>query len=179
MRLRLNRQRRDSFEAFSVIHNTFRKGMDPISAIGLAGSLVGISDVIARSLRRLIELQSRYRSASLTVSLLIGQITTIKAALDQITQWVTSSLVSIPKHEQLVADLGVSLESCKLLVTVLEERISQLECDQGANLNVKGKIGFLWEESDLNIYTNHLNNQIHALNLFLTALHWYVRQASK
>jgi hypothetical protein len=148
--------------------------MDPVSAIGLVGSLVGISDVIAKSLKRLKELQSRYRNASLTVGLLIGQITTIKAALDQITQWVTSSLVNIPRHEQLVADLEISLESCKLLVTVLEERISQLECDDNTNLNVKNKIGFLWEESEFNIYTNHLNNQVNALNLFLTALHWYV-----
>jgi hypothetical protein len=148
--------------------------MDPVSAIGLAGSLVNICDVIAKSLKRLKELQSRYKSASLTVSLLIGQITTVKAALDQITEWVTSSLVDIPRHEQLVADLDVSLESCKLLVTVLEERISQLERDDAANLNVKGKIGFLWEESEFNTFTNHLNNQTHALNLFLTALHWYV-----
>lgn len=145
-----------------------------MSAIGLVGSLVGISDIIAKSLRRLIDLQSRYRSASLVVSLLIGQLTTLKAAVNQITEWVGSSLLNKPKNEQVVADLKTSSESCKLLILVLEERISQLERDDiSGNLNVKGKIGFLWEESDLKEFSNHLNNQANALNLLLTALHWY------
>ncbi|RDL41329.1 Transducin (Alpha subunit), insertion [Venustampulla echinocandica] len=145
--------------------------MDPISVIGLAESLVGISDIIAKSLRRLINLQSRYRSASLVVSLLIGQLTTLKAAVNQITEWAGSSLFNTPKNEQVVADLKTSLESCKLLILVLEERISQLERDTSGSLNVKGKVEFLWEESDLKEFSNHLNNQANALNLLLTALH--------
>ena len=146
--------------------------MDPISVIGLAGSLVGIGDVIAKSLCRLINLQSRYRSASLVVSLLIGQLTTLKAALNQITEFVTSSLTSVPRHEQLVADFEISLESCRLLCVVLEERIDLLECNNSGSLNVKGKVGFLWEESELNDFTNHLNHQVNSLNLLLAALHW-------
>jgi hypothetical protein len=146
--------------------------MDPVSAISLAASLVSIGDVLARSLRCLIDLQSRYRSASLIVNLLIGQLTTLKAAVNQITDWVTSSLFNSPTHEQVVADLETSLESCKLLILVLEERISQLERDGRGSLSVKGKIGFLWDESDLKEFSNHLSNQANALNLLLTALHW-------
>ncbi|EPE34221.1 Transducin (alpha subunit), insertion [Glarea lozoyensis ATCC 20868] len=145
--------------------------MDPVSAIGLAASLVSVGDVLARSLQCLINLQSRYRSASLIVSLLIGQLTTLKAAVNQITDWVTTSLFNDPKHEQVVADLEISLESCKILILVLEERLSQLERDGGGNLNVKGKIGFLWDESELKEFSNHLSNQANALNLLLTALH--------
>jgi chaperonin cofactor prefoldin len=146
--------------------------MDPVSAVGLAGALVGIGDVITRSIRSLIDLQSKYRSSSLVVSLLIGQLTTLKAALNQITEWVGNSLVSVPQHEQLVADLQASLGSCHVLIFVLEERIEKLEQEQdhGDDLTVKGKIGFLLEESSLNEFTNHLNNQVNALNLLLTAL---------
>ena len=79
----------------------------------------------------------------------------------------------MPRHEQLVADLQVSLESCHVLIIVLEERIENLE--QGGiagDLTAKGKIGFLLEEGGLNEFNNHLNNQVNALNLLLTALHW-------
>ncbi|TVY47961.1 Guanine nucleotide-binding protein subunit alpha [Lachnellula occidentalis] len=115
--------------------------MDPISVIGLAGSLVGISDVIARSLRRLINLQSRYRSASLVVSLPIGQLSTLKSALNQVRDFVTSSLKRVPRHEQLVADFGVSLESGKLLITALEEHIDHVEINDNGSLHAKGKVG--------------------------------------
>jgi len=147
--------------------------MDPVSIIGLAGSLVGITDVVARSLKSLINLQSKYRSSNLVVSLIIGQLTTINAALNQITEWVTGSLATIPLHGQLVADLQVSLESCYVLILVIEERIEALEQEQDSgNLTLKGKVGFLLEEGGLNEFTNLLNNQINALNLLITALHW-------
>lgn len=148
--------------------------MDPISAVGLAGALVGIGDVLPRSIRSLISLQSRYRSSSLVVNLLIGQLTTLKAALNQITELVTGSLANTTLLQQLVADLQVSLESCHVLIFVLEERIEGLEQtdSDGVNLTAKGKIGFLLEESGLNEFNNHLNNQVNALNLLLTALNW-------
>jgi hypothetical protein len=149
-------------------------GMDPISVIGLTGTLIGISKSIADSLQYLVNLQSKFRSASLVVSLLIGQLTTLKAALNQITEWVSDHLVNVPRHEQLVADLQVSLESCHVLIIVLEERIENLEQESGiaGGLTAKGKIGFLLEEGGLNDFNNHLNNQVNALNLLLTALHW-------
>lgn len=150
--------------------------MDPVSAVGLAGALVGIGDVLTRSIRSLISLQSKYRSSSLVVSLLIGQLTTLKAALNQITELVTGTLINIPLHQQLVADLQVSLESCHVLIFVLQDRIGGLEQEHsnGISLTAKGKIGFLLEESGLNEFNNHLNHQVNAMTLLLTALNWYV-----
>lgn len=133
-----------------------------------------ISDVIRGSLGRLVNIQSKYKSSSLVVSLLIGQLTTLKAALDQITEWVAPSLVNLPQHQQLVADLDISLKSCEIVVSILEERIAQLQWDDENDLKFKGKVMFLWEESRLNEFMDHLNNQTNALNLFLTALNWYV-----
>lgn len=148
--------------------------MDPVSALGLAGALIGIGDVITRSLGSLISLQSKYRSSSLVVTVIIGQLTTLKAALNQITEWATNSLVSALMHEQLVADLQVSLESCHVLIFLLEERIERLQqgVDDDGSWTIKGKIGFLLEGTGLNKFTNHLNNQVNVLNLLLTALNW-------
>jgi hypothetical protein len=150
--------------------------MDPVSAIGLAGALVGIGDVLTRSIRSLVGLQSKYRSSSLVVSLLIGQLTTLKAALNQITEFVTGSLINVSLHEQLVGDLQVSLESCHVLIYVLEERIQGLEREDdesdGSGLSTKGKAKFLLEESTLNEFNNYLSSQVNALNLLLTALNW-------
>jgi hypothetical protein len=147
--------------------------MDPASILGLTGAVIKISDVIARSLLSLIKLQSKCRTASLVITLLIGQLTTLKAAINQITEWISNSLINIPVHEQLVSDLQVSLESCQVLILVLEERIKGLEKEQNeeGEINLKGKLGFLMEEGGLQEFTNHLNNQANALNL-LTAFQW-------
>jgi hypothetical protein len=148
--------------------------MDPLSIVGLTGTLVKISSVIAHSLLCLINLQSKYRSSSLIITLLIGQLTTLKAALNQITEWVSSSLLNIPVHEQLVADIQVALESCQVLIFVLEERIEGLELEhsEGGGMNMKGKVGFLLMEDGLTEFNGHLNNQVNALNLLLTAFQW-------
>jgi len=150
--------------------------MEPVSAIGLAGALVGIGDVITRSIRSLMSLQSKYRSASLVVSSLIGQLTTLKAALNQINQVVSGSVAKLPLHGQLVDDLRVSLGSCHVLMFVLEERIEGLDrnCDQtgGNDPSAKGKAKFLLEESSLHEFNTYLSSQVNALDLLLSALNW-------
>lgn len=146
--------------------------MDPASIIALAGSAISIVDVIGRSLSFLLELQTKSRNANLTVSLLIGQLSTLKAALNQISEWITTSLVGVPRHEQLIADLDVSLEACKVLVLLLDDRIFHLKSSLTSQVAAVAKAHFLWEEKGMNDYLNLLNNQINALNLLLTALQW-------
>jgi hypothetical protein len=43
-----------------------------------------------------MDFQSRYKAADLKVSLLIGQLSTLKAALKQIIKLTNSSLVALP-----------------------------------------------------------------------------------
>jgi hypothetical protein len=146
--------------------------MDPISATGLATSLISTVDIIARSVSFLLALQTRYRQADLTVSLLIGQLSTLKAALNQICEWIKTKLVAVPRHEQLVKDLNVSIEGCKVLLLVLDERIVSCERSEDDSLNAMGKARLLWAGSDIDQYLAQLNNHIIALNLLLTALQW-------
>jgi hypothetical protein len=153
--------------------------MDPISIIGLTGSLISIGEVITKSIKHLIDLHSRYQNASLAVTLLIGQLTTVKAALQEVLTWIKSSLEGITEHELLVKDLDTSIGSCKIVVAFLDERINLLVLNQkNANdLPVRGRLKFLWDENEMGEFTNHLNNQINALNLLLTAIQWYVSKA--
>jgi len=86
---------------------TFKYSFESVSAIDLAGSLVGIADVVTRSLKALVNLQSKFWSSSLVINLIIVQLTTLKDVLTHITVWITSSLLSILMHEQLIVDLQV------------------------------------------------------------------------
>ena len=147
--------------------------MDPASIIGVAGSIVTIVGVISKSVQSLLDLQTKYKKANLTVSLLIGQLSTLKAALNQISAWISTSLVDAPRHQQLVADLTTSLDGCELLILLLDDRLNHLKRSSTVSLNTLGRARLLWGESDMQEYLNQLNNQISALNLLLTALQWF------
>ena len=146
--------------------------MDPVSAVGLAGSVLGIIDIVTRSVQTLQNLQKKYKDADLTVSLLIGQLSTLKAALFQISEWINTSLVNAPQHHQLVADLTISLNCCELLIRVLSARLHEFKRTDSGSLSTMGKGLFAWEETDRRELLNHLDHQTNALNLLLTTFQW-------
>jgi hypothetical protein len=148
--------------------------MEPISVIGIAGTVLSIGASITRSILFLVSLQGKYQTSSLVVSSLIGQLATLKAALNQITQWISDdNLVAAPLDEQLEIDLQISLESCEAVISALEEGIDGLgRAHDDGGLSVKGKISYVFNEGNLSEFSNLLSNQAVALNLLLTALNW-------
>ena len=145
--------------------------MDLISAIGLAGSIVGIIDVAARSISALRALQQQWKMVDLTVSLSIGQLTTLKSALNQIEEWITNNLNEI-EHYQLVIDLGTSLESCKTLLLFIDEQLNHLGLSDSNHSSVESRIKVVLQDNTVKECATHLANQSAALNLLLTALNW-------
>ncbi|MCJ1314931.1 hypothetical protein MMC15_000245 [Xylographa vitiligo] len=146
--------------------------MDPVSIAGLAASVLSIVNVIAKNVNALSTLQAKHSNADLSVFLLIGQLSTLKAALGLISVWIkTAGLAAKSEHLQLVEDLRVALNGCEVLILILDDRVDQLANKEGSEgLKVQGKIVFLWEEQELGVYVNHLNNQVNALNLLLSAI---------
>ena len=145
--------------------------MDPVSVLGLAGSIVGIVEVAARSISALRALQQRWKTADLTINILISQLTTLKAALSQIKEWISNSLSAI-QHYQLVMDLGASLESCDTLLLFIDGQLSHLNWNDSNALDFDSKIKAVLQDKKVQECANHLANQSAALNLLLTALSW-------
>lgn len=145
--------------------------MDPVSAIGLVGSVVGIIDVITKSVAYLSGLHSSYKIADLKVRLLIGQLSTLKAALDQVANLINSR-PNIPRDHKLVSDLSIALTCVEAVIFAVDDQLSDLQRNGNQGLNTLSKVGFVWDEQTINDYLSLLNNQVNALNLFLTALQW-------
>ena len=145
--------------------------MDPVSAIGLAGSILGIIDVATRSIGALRALQQRWEMADLTISLLISQLSTLKAALSQIEGWISTNLNAI-QHYQLVMDLGASLESCETLLLFIDGTLSHLALNDSNPLSLESRIKAVLQDKTVKECATHLANQSTALNLLLTAMNW-------
>ena len=148
--------------------------MDPVSIVGLAGSIVNIVDIIAKSIKNLRELQQKWKAADLIVNSLIGQLFTLKSALTKIEEWMSSSLSKEPQHEQLAVDLKQSLECCHFLVTFMYDHLLLLDWNEANRLTSSSKIRAVFHDSEVKDCATYLDRQTNALNLLLTALNWFV-----
>ncbi|KAK6611298.1 hypothetical protein H4I95_02094 [Botrytis cinerea] len=101
--------------------------MDPVSIFGLTGSVLTAGKVVMNLIASLNTLKSKYESAGLMAILLIGQLTTIKTALNEVSNWIATSLHGFDKHDQLIINLESSLESCHVFILMLDNRIIQLD----------------------------------------------------
>lgn len=146
--------------------------MDPASAISLAGSVVAIVGLATKMIKCLHELQERSKEAGLMVALLISQLTTLRAALNQIEEWISSSLAAVPQYHQLIMDLEGSLCSCNILIACMDHHISKLAWTEDEALTYKSRVRVVLEDRAIKDCLDHLNNQINALNLLLTVFNW-------
>ncbi|KAF7900085.1 hypothetical protein EAF00_004421 [Botryotinia globosa] len=142
--------------------------MDPASILTLIGSVFTTGKVIMSLITNLATLKSKYKSASLMASHLIVRLTTIKAALDEVSKCIATSLQGAERNEQLIFNLESSLESCHVFILMLEDRITRLD-QNGIDRQLKGKVNLLWNKSEIQELNNYLSNQISALHLLLTA----------
>lgn len=119
-------------------------------------------------IKSLQELRRHWKEADLTVPLLISQLTTLKAALNQIAEWISSSLVDIPQYRQLIIDLEESLGSCNDLITFMDHHMAKLAWTETQALTYESRVRVILEGKAIKDCLNHLNNQSNALNLLLT-----------
>ena len=145
--------------------------MDPVSATGLAGSVIGLIDVAARSISALRALQRRWKAADLTITLLISQLMTLRAALNQIEEWITAS-PNANQHYQLIIDLGASLESCEILLLFIDGKLNELDWSDNNVLSFESRIKIALQDTAVKECATHLANQSMALNLLLTVISW-------
>jgi guanine nucleotide-binding protein G(i) subunit alpha len=148
---------------------------DPVSVIGAAGSILGILEVLCKSISTLHELHSRWKEAEFTFINLVSQLTALKAALYKLQEWIDSDIADL--HHQLVIDLDVSITCCRMLVGKIDTHLSEM--NQGAvfpgarnTLGVESKIKLVFKSGELEDLQKMLERQTNALTLLLTACNW-------
>ena len=75
--------------------------MEVTATIGFATAIIQTIDVVARTINTLRKLQVRWKTTDFAISQLIGQLTALKAALDQISSWVSGIVGRFPQNHQL------------------------------------------------------------------------------
>ncbi|KAL5336922.1 hypothetical protein BJX70DRAFT_400102 [Aspergillus crustosus] len=121
--------------------------MDPISVISAVGSILGIIDVATRSIHTLSDLQARYTSISYKATILIGQFSTLNAALGQIKQFLDLLAPVSPNGgiSQISVDISTVLDCCQTIMAPLDQELSRM---RKPHLTIRDKTGILWHEKE-------------------------------
>lgn len=150
--------------------------MDPISIIGLLATAGNIATTITCTIKSLSDLRDQIKEADVRIRLLIGELSTIKSALNQINDWAHYLDDTHLKQTDVIAGLKVSLEGCQLAMDALAEEVRLLvgNATSQTNLNpsFKTRSKYAWNESTIQQHENRLHAQIAALQLLLQAVRW-------
>ncbi|KAI9701581.1 MAG: hypothetical protein M1836_001637 [Candelina mexicana] len=142
--------------------------MEPISVLGAAASAITVVQLCTDSLEALFQLRDKYKNADLTVRLLITQLSTLRTALSQISEWVNDSVHDATS--ELVLDLTTSLDGCRFLMETLNDRLKCLESDDAKPLTMRKRTLMIWREKERTDFLALLGHNIAALQLLLTAM---------
>jgi hypothetical protein len=144
------------------------------AALGLVAAVGSVITIVSKSILSLNTARLKFSEADLSVELLVGQLYTVRTALNQVQAFVkeSDSFIYDGQHEDFATDLCTAVEHSSLLVQHIDNQISRLKWVPGEHLQTWSKARLLMEEKLLRDNLMLLNNQISALNLCLTAFRW-------
>ena len=141
--------------------------MDPITAVGTLGAVIGIIDVITKTISGLREVGARYKDAEFAVAALVSQLTTLRAALTKIREWMDSAPAE--SHYQVVMDLGDALSFCGMLTDKLESEVLRCTRSTMGVLKARSKLKFAVGGKSIEDLQGVVLNLTVALNLVIGA----------
>lgn len=145
--------------------------MEVVTILGAAASVATVIEVSASCINKLLDLRAKYKVSNMNVQVSVAQLSTLKAALTQISAWTCEDPELIPYH--LGTDLRLSLNSCQTLVDGLNDYLSQIRTDGTTTLSFSRKAKFLLNGREWTHLQTLLSHQISAIQLFLITMQWY------
>lgn len=141
-----------------------------MEVVGGVSGVLTVVTAVTKLAKSLNEVRDRYNNVALNTTLVSSQLNSIRAALEAIADWRTTTRDTSRPSQQLDQDLAVSLNCCAILVTVIDSKLGEA----GYTPGMKYKIRHLWLEDTLKEYLSNLEGQVRSLQLLLTIFQWYV-----
>jgi len=143
---------------------------EAIVVVGAVASIVQIINVITKSINCLSDIRSQWKNADLACLSLAAQLTTLRAALTKIHEWMDDSLGAA--HHQLVMDLDVSISCCNLLILKIDSLLPDLTELTESKPDFPSKMKVLFGSRNIDEAQKLIERQTSALGLLLSACSW-------
>jgi hypothetical protein len=152
--------------------------MDPASLVGVLSAAGGIVSLIVQTVKKLSELRQRFQEANVTIRLLMSELLTVRAALQQVDDWTRFNLTpSSEIQEDLRSAFEISIDGCTMAMELLADEVDQLlGNDSGEAFLIRLKS--LWSEDMMKLHQQRLHTQVGALQLLLQAVQMLVHEAA-
>jgi hypothetical protein len=144
--------------------------MDPASLVGVLSAAGGIVQLIIQTVKKLNELRERFQEANVTIRLLMSELLTVRAALQQVDDWTKYSWTpATPVQEDLQSAFEISIDGCTMAMELLSDEVDELlGHDTGESFIFR--IKSLWKEDMMTTHQQRLHTQVGALQLLLQAI---------
>ena len=139
-----------------------------MEVVGAVSGVLTVVSAVTKLAKSLNEVRDRYNNVALNTTLVASQLNSIRAALEAIADWRTTSNDNSKPSRQLDEDLAISLNCCAILITVIDSKLGEA----GYTPGMKQKIRHLWLEDVLKEYLSNLEGQVRSLQLLLTIFQW-------
>jgi hypothetical protein len=153
--------------------------MDPATLLGVVASSIQIAQLIGATIQNLHTLKGKFQDADVTIRLISGQLSTIKAAIIQIHEWAEFNFDDSPKEEKFSDGLNVALDGCRAAMDALSEEVEELITGTGNTTGVlptapgiRARLKVVWSEDSMKAHQDRLYGQVQALQILLTAGQW-------
>jgi hypothetical protein len=146
--------------------------MEPLSIIGAVAACGELVTMIARVTSNLHTLKTRWTEGARSLQLLIGKLSSIRAALIQIKDWAEFNASTSPNGEEMRDSLGIAIEGCQVIIEALGHDVERL----GLGDSVVSRLKQLFFDSTIREHEGRLDSQVTALQLLLNAAYWYVSE---
>jgi len=144
---------------------------DPITIIGTIGAVGNIIDLVSKTISSIRDLRGRWKDADLAFLSLTSQLSALRAALVKIQEWSDNELAVDPNY-QLIMDLDLTMNFCRLLVKRFDEFFLNLDQTVDEPLDFASKVKFVFGERDLDGVQKMVERQVCVMTLLLTTAYW-------
>lgn len=139
----------------------------------MAGKYARIIELAANCVFRLQAAANRNQKPDLTTTLLLSHLSTLRSTLSQLQTWLTASDFLSSQHHHLITVVDAILASCHLLLSVLNDQVTETD-----NVDRHGLDHFTKARLESNhkvrvTCVGHISHQTIALDVLLMAFRWY------
>ena len=144
-------------------------GMDPISAIGLIESSLGLALQFGSAAKALHDVAGKYKNAGLSIKSLAQNLDILQLSWTQIVNWFQerSEEESLDDDVCLTKRLEGFLETGDLVMGALQHDLQAYNID---HLGFSRRSKFIWNEPTLQGHQSRIRDQALSMSLFLQAV---------
>ena len=143
--------------------------MDPVSIIGLTTTAFGVVDRLAKTLNFLFTLSAKFKYVDAKITLLIGYLGSLNAAVREIAE-IVKRLSGRIQYQKLAESIETTLECTKFSLSFLESQLDKLESSPEDGRSMVDRMSVILRSAEFEDYLDGIGRYVNALNLLLNAL---------